>query len=273
MKNTQLKQCPNCKNMVEKAEGCNAVACRCGIQFCFLCGKQIQAAGQKMSSKLCQGCDPYVIQHRNQPVLNEAQRAARDRAAVAQREMMERMQAAAGRARAAGGGGHAAAAAAGGMPVSLAPFPPPRAASFLSLSAERRGGDSLPTCAAGLPACLPACLCSPSPALISSAHVCACLYVCVCASEPAGVDGRFSLCDARDARSRRRSHGHGARRRNARAPSRSAGPGASARPATPRWSHGLWRRRRRRGGAPSRRRAGRREKTRARRRRHPSGFG
>ena len=45
MKNTKLKQCPNCKNMVEKADGCNAIACRCGIQFCFVCGKQIQAAG------------------------------------------------------------------------------------------------------------------------------------------------------------------------------------------------------------------------------------
>lgn len=74
MKNTKLKQCPNCKNMVEKAEGCNAVPCRCGIQFCFLCGKQIQAAGQKMTAALCQGCDPYVIQHRNQPVLSAAQR-------------------------------------------------------------------------------------------------------------------------------------------------------------------------------------------------------
>ena len=74
MKHTQLKQCPSCKNMVEKAEGCNAVPCRCGIQFCFLCGKQIQAAGQKMSAELCQGCDPYVIQHRNQPILSAAQR-------------------------------------------------------------------------------------------------------------------------------------------------------------------------------------------------------
>jgi hypothetical protein len=154
MKNTQLKQCPNCKNMVEKAEGCNAVACRCGIQFCFLCGKQIQAAGQKMSSKLCQGCDPYVIQHRNQPVLNEAQRAARDRAAVAQREMMERMQAAAGRARAAGGGGHAAAAAAGGMPVSLAP--PPRC--LLPLAFCRKERRRFSTHLRCWPACLPACL-------------------------------------------------------------------------------------------------------------------
>jgi hypothetical protein len=160
MKNTQLKQCPNCKNMVEKAEGCNAVACRCGIQFCFLCGKQIQAAGQKMSSKLCQGCDPYVIQHRNQPVLNEAQRAARDRAAVAQREMMERMQAAAGRARAAGGGGHAAAAAAGGMPVSLAPFPPPSHALPPSSHFLQKGEEEIlypPALLACLPACLPAC--------------------------------------------------------------------------------------------------------------------
>ncbi|KAL2419997.1 hypothetical protein ABEF95_001448 [Exophiala dermatitidis] len=43
------KQCPNCKNLVEKTEGCNHVVCDCGTEFCYGCGGAISAAGP--------GCD------------------------------------------------------------------------------------------------------------------------------------------------------------------------------------------------------------------------
>lgn len=33
------KTCPVCHNYVVKSEGCNAVTCRCGCGFCYLCGK------------------------------------------------------------------------------------------------------------------------------------------------------------------------------------------------------------------------------------------
>ncbi|KAG2439793.1 hypothetical protein HYH02_010428 [Chlamydomonas schloesseri] len=33
------KQCPRCRFLVERVEGCNHMTCRCGSQFCYACGK------------------------------------------------------------------------------------------------------------------------------------------------------------------------------------------------------------------------------------------
>jgi len=35
--NKRIKRCLKCKNAVEKTEGCNHMACRCGAHFCWLC--------------------------------------------------------------------------------------------------------------------------------------------------------------------------------------------------------------------------------------------
>ncbi|GAW12935.1 hypothetical protein ANO14919_023080 [Xylariales sp. No.14919] len=32
------RPCPNCNNMVEKSSGCTHMTCRCGGQFCYICG-------------------------------------------------------------------------------------------------------------------------------------------------------------------------------------------------------------------------------------------
>jgi hypothetical protein len=32
------KICPGCRNPVHKIEGCNHIKCRCGVEFCYLCG-------------------------------------------------------------------------------------------------------------------------------------------------------------------------------------------------------------------------------------------
>ncbi|KAK3121858.1 hypothetical protein QOZ80_8BG0661900 [Eleusine coracana subsp. coracana] len=32
------KRCPSCQFFVEKSEGCNNIRCRCGFQFCYVCG-------------------------------------------------------------------------------------------------------------------------------------------------------------------------------------------------------------------------------------------
>ena len=34
----KYKQCPSCKEMIEKSEGCNHMKCKCNAEFCFLCG-------------------------------------------------------------------------------------------------------------------------------------------------------------------------------------------------------------------------------------------
>ena len=37
---TSLKACPSCVAWVQKISGCNAVVCRCGVAFCYACGKR-----------------------------------------------------------------------------------------------------------------------------------------------------------------------------------------------------------------------------------------
>ncbi|KAM0065920.1 putative IBR domain, E3 ubiquitin ligase RBR family [Helianthus debilis subsp. tardiflorus] len=32
-------KCPKCKHFVEKVDGCNFIACRCGLGFCYQCGQ------------------------------------------------------------------------------------------------------------------------------------------------------------------------------------------------------------------------------------------
>ncbi|PNH04164.1 hypothetical protein TSOC_009698 [Tetrabaena socialis] len=34
----QWKQCPRCKQLVERSQGCNFIRCRCGGMFCYSCG-------------------------------------------------------------------------------------------------------------------------------------------------------------------------------------------------------------------------------------------
>jgi IBR domain. len=35
----KFKQCPQCKYWVERSQGCDAMTCRCGAQFCYRCGR------------------------------------------------------------------------------------------------------------------------------------------------------------------------------------------------------------------------------------------
>ena len=38
VKGQKFKQCPKCRFWVEKTQGCNHMTCRCGMQFCYVCG-------------------------------------------------------------------------------------------------------------------------------------------------------------------------------------------------------------------------------------------
>ena len=38
VKGAKFKMCPKCKYWVEKNQGCNHMKCRCGADFCYLCG-------------------------------------------------------------------------------------------------------------------------------------------------------------------------------------------------------------------------------------------
>ena len=38
VKGAKFKMCPRCKYWVEKNQGCNHMRCRCGADFCYLCG-------------------------------------------------------------------------------------------------------------------------------------------------------------------------------------------------------------------------------------------
>ncbi|PNH11208.1 hypothetical protein TSOC_001968 [Tetrabaena socialis] len=40
----QWKQCPTCKAVVERAEGCNHMRCLCGGDFCYACGKKYESS-------------------------------------------------------------------------------------------------------------------------------------------------------------------------------------------------------------------------------------
>ena len=61
-KTKKLKKCPSCRQLVEKSQGCNAITCRCGICFCYICGKQVPPAGEAnpTAARFCRGCDANV---------------------------------------------------------------------------------------------------------------------------------------------------------------------------------------------------------------------
>lgn len=37
----KFKKCTKCKFWVEKSEGCNQMTCRCGYEFCYVCGAKL----------------------------------------------------------------------------------------------------------------------------------------------------------------------------------------------------------------------------------------
>ncbi|EWC45650.1 hypothetical protein DRE_05211 [Drechslerella stenobrocha 248] len=44
-------KCPRCSNMVERNTGCNSIMCRCGVNFCYRCGRETMECNK---SGLCE---------------------------------------------------------------------------------------------------------------------------------------------------------------------------------------------------------------------------
>ncbi|CAB9506781.1 RanBP-type and C3HC4-type zinc finger-containing protein 1 [Seminavis robusta] len=55
----KLKQCPKCQFWVEKANGCDAMHCRCNLVFCYRCGGCLKGTAQKNGFKEC-NCGSHV---------------------------------------------------------------------------------------------------------------------------------------------------------------------------------------------------------------------
>jgi E3 ubiquitin-protein ligase RNF144 len=116
-----LKKCPSCALLVAKMDGCNAVTCRCGIIFCFVCALQLHTAGLPEKRFGPDGEEqPYctcnewgVNAHRGKPVGAALGGAAAGMAADVARPQEAAARAAAAVAAAAARGPAAAAAARG----------------------------------------------------------------------------------------------------------------------------------------------------------------
>ena len=51
VKGAKFKMCPKCKYWVEKNQGCNHMRCRCGADFCYLCGDFMDMKKQHICKK------------------------------------------------------------------------------------------------------------------------------------------------------------------------------------------------------------------------------
>ncbi|KAK6521726.1 hypothetical protein TWF506_001930 [Arthrobotrys conoides] len=49
-------KCPKCSNMVERNTGCNSIMCRCGINFCYKCGREMSLCSTRG------GCNQIAFQ-------------------------------------------------------------------------------------------------------------------------------------------------------------------------------------------------------------------
>ena len=51
VKGAKFKMCPRCKYWVEKNQGCNHMKCRCGADFCYLCGQFMDMSKRHICKK------------------------------------------------------------------------------------------------------------------------------------------------------------------------------------------------------------------------------
>ena len=83
LKNLNYKRCKKCKMIIEKTQGCNHITCRCGFQFCYVCGDDWSpqhynhnTAGRPVQNRVQQGRNYRIqpIQPFNQPAEQQRRR-------------------------------------------------------------------------------------------------------------------------------------------------------------------------------------------------------
>ncbi|PVG04573.1 hypothetical protein CPB86DRAFT_777856 [Serendipita vermifera] len=62
------KPCPNCRVSIEKIEGCDIMACKCGHAFCYNCGKSMNKIQQRGNHKHARRCAHYAPKDTNRKV-------------------------------------------------------------------------------------------------------------------------------------------------------------------------------------------------------------
>jgi hypothetical protein len=53
MTDNKFRQCPRCRNMIEKSEGCSHISCTCGSHFCYDCGKEFDSSRSHTRENPC----------------------------------------------------------------------------------------------------------------------------------------------------------------------------------------------------------------------------
>ncbi|KAF3936179.1 hypothetical protein ABW19_dt0202742 [Dactylella cylindrospora] len=84
-KGKKWSKCPRCSNMVERNTGCNSMVCRCGMNFCYRCGRQMSLCS---SSGNCEQIEfqpnmwlqqaPHKPIHANATTLNQYRQRAHE---------------------------------------------------------------------------------------------------------------------------------------------------------------------------------------------------
>lgn len=65
MNEKNIKQCPGCRQGIEKRRGCDHMTCKCGAQFCYICGADylgpsgIFAVGNHVHAESCRHYRPF----------------------------------------------------------------------------------------------------------------------------------------------------------------------------------------------------------------------